>query len=97
MNTQFFLDKYAPNIIATMHQNFDSHDFIRQLIKDYEKEYVEMIYEHKDRTNGIFRALHAEIGRYLSENFVSLKIQKTSRIVSANIKGYKSENQNRKK
>lgn len=84
----------AQKVIAQIHQPFfDSHDFIEQFSKDFEKEYVEMLFEKKEATNGIFRTTHAEIGRFLSKNQTALGILSKKKITSLNIKGYLSDNQ----
>jgi hypothetical protein len=78
-------------LIHKMKVEFDSHTFIKQLIKDYESDYVELL---KNYTNvPIFKTLHAQIGKYLSQNKKDLFIIKLEKIESENIKGYESENQ----
>lgn len=84
-------------VIADLDNEFDSHKFIEKYYSTYEKEYVELLYSHIDSTNGIFRATHAKIGKFLSNNSSSLKIQKVNREDSENIKKYDSENQNWRK
>lgn len=80
-------------VIATLDNEFDTHKFIEKYYSTNEKEYVELLYSHIDSTNGIFKAAHAQIGRFLSSNSTSLKIQKVNRGDSENIKKYDSENQ----
>lgn len=62
----------------------------------YEKEYVELLCSHIN-SNGIFRAAHAKIGKFLSDKSSLLDIEKIDRIDSQNIKKYDSENQNWRK
>lgn len=80
-------------IISKLDCEFDSHDFIQKYLSTYEKDYVELLYSFKDSKRGIFRAAHSKIGRYLSSNSSSLKIEKTIRQESENIKKYDSKNQ----
>ena len=84
-------------VITSLDNEFDSHKFIEKYYSMYEKEYVELLYSYIDTTNGIFRAAHAKIGKYLATNSLSLKIQKMDRAESENIKKNDSENQNWKK
>jgi len=84
-------------VIANLDNEFDSHKFIEKYYSTYEKEYVELLYSHIDSTNGIFRAAHAKIGKYLSDKSSLLKIQKVNREDSENIKKHDSENQNWRK
>ena len=84
-------------VITNLDSEFDSHKFIEKYYSMYEKDYVELLYSHIDSKKGIFRDAHAKIGKYLSTNSLSLKIQKMDRKESENIKKYDSENQNWKK
>jgi hypothetical protein len=87
-----FLDRVAIDLIRKMKSSFDTHDFIQQLLKDYELEYVNYLHSYNDKA-GIFRTFHAQIGRYLSNNEIQLSIIKGVREFSENIKDYESENQ----
>ena len=80
-------------VIANLENEFDTHKFIEKFYSMYEKEYVELLYSRIDSTNGIFRATHSEIGKYLANNAPSLEIQKMEKVESENIKKYDSENQ----
>ncbi|HCT94201.1 MAG: hypothetical protein A2X19_08905 [Bacteroidetes bacterium GWE2_39_28] len=84
-------------IISRLECEFDSHEFIEKYLSTYEKDYVELLYSFKDSKKGIFRAAHSKIGKYLSSNSSSLKIEKIERGNSENIKKYDSENQTWKK
>jgi len=64
---RIFLDRNAESIIEGFTGTFDSHDFIRELIKADERGYVEELYGCIDSRNGIFRDFHGQIGQYLSE------------------------------
>lgn len=92
MKVYDFLDQNSKNLINKMETEFDSHKFIKELINSHEKVYVELLYGYID-TIGIFQTLHAQIGRYLSDNSKLLNIEKLNRDYSENIKGYESENQ----
>lgn len=73
--------------------SFDTHDFIEQFKIDFERDYVEILYAYIIVPNGIFRAAHAQIGRFLSEHQAELNIHSVDKGVSLNTKGYLSENQ----
>lgn len=92
MNTEQF-----KTIIEELGSGFDSHTFIKNFMKKHEKEYVEMLYSHIDTPNGIFRAVDAEIARFLSVHAVELGIIKDKRCPSGNPKMNESENQKWKK
>ncbi len=70
-------------------KEFSSHDFIKKYAWYHEKEYVEMLYDHK--TNEPFRTVHAEIALFLARHTEELKIQKTTRKESMNIFGHETE------
>lgn len=88
---------YCKNVIKELDTEFDTHKFIEKFILIYEKEYVELLYSHIDGINGVFRAAHSEIGRFLSINSSLLDINKVDRVDSENIKRYNNENQNWRK
>ncbi|MBP1613691.1 MAG: hypothetical protein H6Q13_1139 [Bacteroidetes bacterium] len=90
-----FLDRNAESIIEGFTGTFDSHDFIRELIKTDERGYVEELYSCIDSHNGIFRDFHNQIGQYLSNESKkgNLYIESTGRVKSDNIKDYQSENE----
>jgi len=89
-----FLDRNAVSIIEGFTESFDSHDFIRELIKIDERGYVEELYSCIN-SNSIFRDLHSQIGQYLGEESRNgnLNIKSTGRKNSDNIKDYQSENE----
>ena len=92
MKLRDFLDANCKELIDKMNVEFDSHEFINQLIKSHEIEYVKQLYSCLE-IKGIFRAVHSQIGRYLSENQDKLLIKKLDIHKSDNIKDYESENQ----
>jgi hypothetical protein len=92
MTVKNFMDQNAKNLIRKMENQFDSHRFIIQLSKDYEKDYVVLLNTYIESLE-IFRTLHAQIGRYLTMNQDKLSITKIKRSDSDNIKDNESENQ----
>jgi hypothetical protein len=92
MKLKDFLDANCKELIDKMNVDFDSHEFINQLIINHEVEYVKQLYSCLE-IKGIFRAVHSQIGKYLSENQDELSILKLDRHKSDNIKDYESENQ----
>ncbi|MBQ7539871.1 MAG: hypothetical protein IJT13_01965, partial [Bacteroidaceae bacterium] len=84
--------KQAETIINKLNDNFDTHDFIIQFTKDFEREYIELLYHHKGKQH-IFMSAHAEIGKFLADNAEELSIEKVTKENSENIKDYPSENQ----
>jgi len=85
------------NVIAALGNGFDSHEFIEEFIRMYEREYVELLSSHIDSRGGIFKNAHSQIGRYLSQNSTLLNIEKLDRVVSENIKRNDKDNQNWRK
>lgn len=84
--------KQAETVINKLKDIFDTHDFIIQFTKDLEREYIELLCEHKENQH-IFLSTHAEIGKFLSEKAKELSIEKVIKENSENIKDYLSENQ----
>ena len=84
--------KQAETVINKLKDNFDTHDFIIQFTKDFEREYIELLFEHKENQH-VFLSAHAGIGKFLAENATALSIEKVIRENSENIKDYLSENQ----
>lgn len=81
------------SIIEELDSEFDSHRFIKEFMERHEREYVEMLYKNINTPNGIFRAVDAEIARFLSVHAVELGIRKQGREPSGNPKMNVSENQ----
>lgn len=52
--------KYIVSSFANKQTYFDSHDFIKVLMKTYTKSYANLLNKHNDVTKA-----HAEIGNYL--------------------------------
>ncbi len=87
---EFFLDTCAKDIIDGLNKNFDSHDFIIELIKNKETEYIIRLSHCKT-----FQNFHRQVGRYLKEKAIrkDLTIKSIGRGGSPNIKRYNSQNE----
>ena len=70
--------------------NFDSHEFIRNFAKRFEIEYVGFLNLYNQEP---FRNVHAQIGKFLSENQSSLSIKDDGITQSPNIFGIVSQNE----
>ena len=90
--TEIFLDSCAGDIIRKLDDKFDSHDFIKKLIKYREHGYIARLSGY-----ATFKNFHSQIGRYLKENSCILNIKSDGKNRSINIKGYNSENEKWKK
>lgn len=87
------IDKsHVQEVIEKLNSTFDTHEFIKQFTKDFEREYVELLCKHKYHSN-IFKSAHAEIGKFLADKSSDLHIEKLEKTCSDNIKDYPSENQ----
>lgn len=84
--------KQAQTVINKLNNIFDTHAFIVQFTRDFEREYVELLYKRKGNQHIIMSA-HAEIGKFLADNAKGLSIEKENKENSENIKDYPSENQ----
>ena len=71
-------------------EKFDSHEFIRHFSKKFEIEYIEYLHSYK---NEPFRNVHAQIGKFLSENQRLLQIADDGTTNSPNIFGVESQNE----
>jgi hypothetical protein len=69
---------------------FDSHEFIRFFSKRFELEYVKFLNAHETEP---FRNVHAQIGKFLSENKEDLHIESRGKIPSKNIFGIDTLNE----
>lgn len=69
---------------------FDSHEFIRHFSKKFEINYVKFLCSYKQEP---FRIVNAQIGKFLSENQVLLKIKDDGVTQSPNIFGIESQNE----
>ncbi len=85
------LDIMRDEIIKNIpNEKFDSHEFIRHFAKNFEIKYIEFLNLYK---NEPFRNVHAQIGKFLSENQDSLNIVDGGTTKSPNIFGIESENE----
>jgi len=69
---------------------FDSHEFIRNFAKKFEIEYVQFLssYQHEP-----FRNVHAQIGKFLSDHQILLKIKDDGITQSPNVFGIVTQNE----
>ena len=85
------LDILRDDIIKNIpNEKFDSHEFIRHFSKKFEIEYIEHLHSYK---NEPFRNVHAQIGKFLSENQKLLHIVDYGTTSSPNIFGVESQNE----
>lgn len=82
-------DKLGPSspakILSKLDNEFSLFDFIKQFSKQYEEEYIEMLFVYKGK--GGFKTVHKLISVYLSTNKDILNIEKSERIDTQNIFG----------
>lgn len=76
------------NIIGTFELNieFSSHDFIKKITEKFESEYIDMLVKYQN-SGRAFQTVHSLIGQFLSSKSDILKITKTKKRESENIKG----------
>lgn len=76
------------NIIGAFELNieFSSHDFIKKIIQKFESEYIDMLVKHQN-SGKAFQTVNSLIGQFLSSKSDILKITKTEKRESENIKG----------
>lgn len=77
-------------IINQMPRPFDSHTFIQHFSKEFQVEYVQLLTAYDEKP---FIKIHQQIGKFLSENQTELNIKSNGKILSANIFGEQSENE----
>ncbi len=77
-------------ILASMENEFESHDFIFEMMRHFPREYTYSLYECR-RAKDPIRTLHAKIGRKLSD--MKDRIAKTRMKSSRNVRGLTSSNQ----
>ena len=82
----------ADVVIRSLGDTFDSHDFIKEYIRQAESEYVEDLHSNRDTANHFFRAYHSRIGTFLSWNASKLNIEKAGWVYSTNCKGETTRN-----
>lgn len=89
---EFMLTNLIPikKIINQMPRPFDSHTFIQLFSKEFQVEYVQLLTTYDEKP---FIKIHQQIGKFLSENQTELNIKSNGKILSANIFGEQSENE----
>lgn len=75
---------------AINNAEFDSHEFIRHFARRFELDYVAFL---KTYSNEPFRNVHAQIGRFLSNNQIELFIRDNGSTISSNIFGDPTSNE----
>lgn len=74
------------NIIDRLRTQFDSHDFIRIFAMCYPEEYRKAIMHYKD-----LHSAHTQIGNYLEQHSIDLKIKKIDKVKSYNVYNKETE------
>jgi hypothetical protein len=77
-------------IISQMQRPFDSHAFIQKFSREFQAEYVELLSVYDEEP---FNKVHRQIGKFLSENQAELGIRQNGKVLSQNIFGEQSENE----
>ncbi|MDY0143524.1 MAG: hypothetical protein RBR97_16690 [Bacteroidales bacterium] len=77
-------------IIGQLQRPFDSHAFIQKLSREFQVEYVQLLSAYTDEP---FIKVHGQIGKFLSENQTTLGIRQNNKVLSKNIFGEQSENE----
>lgn len=88
-----YLDTYAEKIIDGLEKKFDSHTFINKLKQTDENTYRRLTFSFKEKD----QTVNSRIGKYLSIRQKELGIEKDGRVLSMNLKGTKTGNQQWKK
>jgi hypothetical protein len=83
-------DRVFEAVLEKMGDEFESHDFIFEMMRRFPREYTFSLYECR-RAKDPIQTLHAKIGRKLSE--MKGRIRKTRRKTSQNVRGLPSTNQ----
>jgi hypothetical protein len=87
---ELFRDEVFESIIENLGPQFDSHDFIFDMMRHYPRDYTKALYECR-RSKDPIQTLHAKIGRKLLE--FNATIRKVRRKSSRNVRGLPSRNQ----
>ena len=83
-------DNVFETILERMDGEFESHDFIFEMMRRFPREYTYALYECR-RAKDPIMTLHGRIGRKLSE--MKGRIVKTRKKTSRNVRGLPSANQ----
>lgn len=78
------------SIISQMPRPFDSHAFIQKLSREFEAQYVLLLTDYEEEP---FIKVHGQIGKFLSDNQERLGIRKNGKVLSQNIFGEQTENE----
>jgi len=76
--------------ISQMERPFDSHAFIQKFSKEFQIQYIQLLAIYNDKP---FLKVHEQIGLFLSKNQEKLGIKKNGKVLSQNIFGEESENE----
>lgn len=87
---ELFRDEAFDVVIGNMDEEFDSHDFIFEMMRRFPREYTHALFECR-RSKDPIQTLHAKIGRKLLD--FRGRIRKTRRKHSRNVRGLHSDNQ----
>lgn len=85
-----FKDNVFETVLHRMPDEFDSHDFIFEMMRRFPREYTHSLYECR-RAKDPIQTLHAKIGRKLAG--MKERMAKTRRKTSRNVRGLPSTNQ----
>jgi hypothetical protein len=77
-------------IINGLPRPFDSHAFIRVFSREFQSDYVRLLSQY---ATDPFEKVHGQIGRFLAENQSVLGITAQRKVLSINIFGENSENE----
>lgn len=94
MTTNDFMDAHTNDIIKIIKElpaKFSTQDFIERLSYRFESDYIDLLYEYKERNP--YKTVHSQISRYLSNNADKLFIVKDSLVNSRNVFGIVEETQ----
>ena len=83
-------DDVFETILSRMEDEFESHDFIFEMMRRFPREYTHSLFECR-RAKDPIQTLHAKIGRKLSN--MKGRIVKTRKKSSRNVRGLTSTNQ----
>ena len=87
---ELFRDEVFETILENLGDEFDSHDFIFEMMRRFPREYTKALYECR-RSKDPIQTLHQKIGRKLLE--FRPFIRKLRRKSSRNVRGLPSANQ----
>ena len=87
---ELFRDEVFETILEKLDDEFESHDFIFEMMRRFPREYTKALYECR-RSKDPIQTLHQKIGRKLLE--FRPRIRKVRRKSSRNVRGLPSANQ----